>query len=846
MSLREYKQKRSLKDTPEPRAQKKSSKEKLSFVVQQHAASHLHYDFRLEIDGVLKSWAVPKGPSMSPKEKRLAIMVEDHPYDYKDFEGIIPEGNYVAGTVIVWDKGNFYLEEGLTKKETANLYQKQFKKGHVTFFLQGEKLKGTFSLIRIKNRGENEWLLIKKQDGFSMEDGVLKQNKSVKSGKTLQNMAKEKKIPEKKIRRMKKYLKEDEPDISPMPHNLKPMLATAVDSAFDSPEWIFETKWDGYRAMAEINKGKAKLVSRNLKSFNSKFPSIAEKLEQWNINTVLDGEIVALDKSGRPDFQLLQNFMGKAPTLVYYVFDMLWLDGYDMRDLPLSDRKLILKEALKNFEDESICYSPHEEKSGIDCYNKAIENGLEGIIAKKADSIYRNNFRSRNWLKIKVHKRLEAIICGYTGPRNSRKHFGSLILGVYDENGQLKYIGQSGGGFNEKALKSIKEQLEKISVSKSPFEKPPKTNTKATWVKPELVCEVKFTEWTLEGQMRHPVFEGMREDKPAKEVFIEKEKPVKPVVKKISRTKKTHSSNANKEVTIDKVKLKLTNLTKVYWPDEGYTKGNLIEYYSKIAPYMLPYLKNRPQSLNRHPNGIMGKNFFQKDMRNLPPDWMETVKIFSESQDKTINYMVCANKADLIYMANLGCIEINPWNSRIGSLDYPDYSIIDLDPLDVPFDYVIKTAQVVKVILDEAGLKAYCKTSGSKGLHILIPLGETNYTNEDSKELAHTIAKIVHERIPDITSIVRSPSKRKGKVYIDYLQNRKGQTLAAPYSVRPKPGATVSTPLSWEEIKPGLDTKQFNINTIFNRIEQSGDLLKGMFRVKPNMEKALKKLSAML
>ncbi|MDQ3190327.1 MAG: DNA ligase D, partial [Bacteroidota bacterium] len=705
------------------------------------------------------------------------------------------------------------------------------------------------------------------------EKDILLFNKSVKSGKSIEDLAQENtsKIKKKEKKKnsnhnpillprnltrtsqsAKSTKKNEKSKDFPTPQNLMPMLATSVDKPFSNEDWLFEIKWDGYRSMAAIQNGITKLYSRNNKSFDQKFPSIKNALSSINANVVLDGEIVALDKKGAPSFQLLQNYKEKELNLIYYVFDILWLDGKDLRNLPLIDRKEILKQVIADANHSRITYSDHILEDGELFFKEVESNDLEGIIAKRKQGNYYGGKRTKEWLKIKTHKRQEAVICGYTSPRKSRKHFGSLILGVY-QNGKLKYAGHSGGGFDQKTLESIKERLDKITTDSSPFKDTPKTNTKPVWVKPELVCEVKFTEWTQEGQMRHPVFLGIREDKAAKDVVKENEKALEPIVnknvknqtsKRKSNIKSTKKSN-DKEVLINGKKLKITNLSKYYFPDEKYTKSDIIDYYQRISSYILPYLKNRPQSLNRHPNGIKGKNFFQKDVKDMTPDWIKTIEVPSESKGK-IKYMLCQNKATLIYMANLGCIEINPWSSKINKLEYPDYLIIDLDPLEVDFELVVKTALIVKEVLDVAKIPAFIKTSGSKGMHILIPLA-AKYTYHIIKHFAHIIVKIVHNKLPDITSLERSPKKRKNKVYLDYLQNNHGQTIAAPYCIRPRKGATVSTPLKWEEVNYNLHPSQFTIENIFERLKKNGDLLKGLLKHKGiNIEKSLKKLENLL
>lgn len=842
MSLEEYNKKRDFKKTSEPGGKKKSSKKNLMFVVQKHAARNLHYDFRLEMDGVLKSWAVPKGPSLDPKEKRLAMLVEDHPFDYKDFEGIIPDGNYGAGNVIVWDTGSYHALDSEDKKESEKLLKQGFEKGDLKFYLHGEKLNGGYALVNMKKGGNKHWLLIKKKDEFATEKDILKEDKSILTGKRVEEISEDEGVwqSNKKSSGKKKAVSLSpkinksilkEASKKKMPHKIKPMLATLIEEPFDDSGWIFELKLDGYRAVAEIDKGKVELYSRKLNSFNNDYPEIVSSLKKIKNDVVLDGEIVVLDEKGKSKFQLIQKYKRfKEGNLVYYLFDILYLDGHDLRDLPLIKRKELLKSFLPDI--SNIRYSDHIEEHGKDFFKLAAENETEGIIAKDKNSPYRTGKRTKEWLKLKTKLQQEAIICGFTEPKGSRKNFGALILGMYSD-GELIYIGHSGGGFTDDDLKDLYKKFQPLKRKKSPFKEKVKTNTPVTWIEPKLICEVTFSEWTEEGNMRHPVFLGLRKDKEPKEVS--KEIPLE------EKEEKEDENVVEKEITIEGVKLKLTNLNKIYWPDAGYTKKDLIDYYDSVADYILPYLKGRPESLNRHPNGIYGKSFFQKDMRDLPKDWMTTEKVYSGSNDKSINYLICNDKATLIYMANLGCIEINPWFSKIGSLDNPDYLVIDLDPEDISFDKVVEAALAVKEVLNKAGAESFCKTSGATGLHIYVPLA-AKYNYAIAKEFAHVIGKFTHRLVPDFTSLERSPSKRKKKVYLDYLQNRSGQTLAAPYSVRPKPGATVAAPLKWNEVKIGLTPADFTIKNITKRLKKTGDIFSGVLGKGIDIEKCIKNL----
>ena len=810
MSLEEYQAKRAFDSTPEPKGKRHQPVGKaLRFVIQKHAASRLHYDFRLELDGVLKSWAVPKGPSLRPGDKRLAMMVEDHPYDYRQFEGIIPAGNYGAGTVMVWDEGVYMPLEG----EDPQLLRDGLARGDLKFVLLGKKVKGAYALVKIKRPDqENAWLLIKKADEYATEADVSKQDKSVVSGRSMEEIASSNKVWDSTV---------EQPDLSQlprsaMPRDIKPMLATAAEKAFDGDDWLFEVKWDGYRAVAEVD-SKIKLYSRNQQSFNTQFAEVVEALSSLRVPAVLDGEVVAVDEQGRPHFEWLQNWR-KAPQgqLLYCVFDLLWLDGHDLRAAPLWQRKEILRQILP--ESQVLRYSDHVRGQGVAFMAQAQTQQLEGIIAKHAESQYLPAKRSTRWQKIKTQLRQEAVIAGWTEPRGSRRHIGALVLGVY-KGKELVYIGHSGGGPGATALEDIYRRLQPLERETSAFKQPPKTNSEVHWVQPKLLCEVSFTEWTKEGLMRQPILLGLRDDKPARQAVRERA--------------------AEQELVVNRHRLRFSNLDKVFWPDEGYTKGDVLDYYQAVSEYILPYLKDRPQSLLRQPNGIKGKSFFQKDVQDLPPDWVKTADIYSESNDKDIRYLICQDEATLLYMVQLGCIEINPWNSRLKKLENPDWVVMDLDPEAIGFEKVVQTAQTIKKLLDELKVPSFPKTSGKTGLHIYIPLG-AKYSYEQGRQFAEIIARSVHAQLPKFTSVERNPAKRQGKVYIDYLQNRRGQTLAAPYSLRPAPGATVSAPLHWEELTAKSTPAAFNITNMPQRLEKVGDIWKPVLGKGINLATVLK------
>ncbi len=867
MSLEKYVAKRDFKKTSEPKSGKSKDKGQLVFVIQKHDASRLHYDLRLEMDGVLKSWAVPKGPSTDPKVKRLAMMVEDHPYDYRKFEGLIPKGEYGGGTVMVWDEGTYTpIEEIKGKKAQEKYLLTQLKAGSLKIKLQGEKLQGEFALVKTHGMGDNGWLLIKHKDKFAAAKDITKMDKSVLSGKTIAQMEKtgveispapaEQKT---EVADVKALLKKATK--AAIPKGMKPMLATLVDAPFDDPDWQYEVKWDGYRALAFLNKGTVDLWSRNNKSFKEKFYPILQALEEVKLNAVLDGEILVLDEDGKSNFADLQNWRSEADgELVFYVFDLLWLDGKSLMDLPLSERQALLHAVFPTGDDQ-LRLSKVFKTSGIDFFRAAEKMGLEGIIAKKSDSTYLANKRGKDWLKIKVSKRQEVIIAGFTKNDATVKQFSSLLLGVYEQD-TLKYVGKVGTGFSVQLQKELMEQFKLLIVDICPFDVEPDVNkpsrfrpnppkAKATWLKPELVCEVAFSEITHDGVFRHPSFQGMRIDKNAKEVTLEKSVSTVAVIRKeneeqIIKPPKASSRktllNPKEETQVREIcnhDLKFTHLSKLYWPEDQVTKRDMFNYYYQVAEVILPYLKGRPMSLNRFPGGIHSKSFYQKDVKGKAPDWAKTFP-YQTSDGEHKEYLVATDEASLLWMATLGCIEMNPWFSRVQSPDYPDYCVIDLDPDQNTFDQVVEAALEVKKVLDEIGVPCYCKTSGSTGMHIYIPLA-AKYTYEQSQLFARILVNIVHKKLSDFTSLERMIANRKGKMYLDFLQNRPGATIAGPYSLRPKIGATVSMPLAWAEVKPGLKMQDFTIFNALERIKEKGDLFTGVLGEGIDLEEAIKK-----
>jgi bifunctional non-homologous end joining protein LigD len=829
---------------------------------------------------LIKRWAVPKAPSTDQKPKRLAMMVEDHPFDYKDFEGIIPKGEYGGGTVIVWDEGTYEpIEKIRGKKAQEKHLLHQLHTGSLKIVLHGKKLKGEYALVKTHGMGENGWLLIKHKDDYAATADVTKKDKSVISEKTIEQMEKHSdkvwKNGREEQREMTSELKTllKKGKKSKIPIGMKPMLATLVDEPFDDPDWVYEVKWDGYRALGfSLKNGDVQLLSRNNKQFNEKFYPIFELMQNWKMDIVVDGEILVINKEGVSNFGNLQNWRSEADgELVYYVFDLIWYEGKDLTGLPLSERQAILAAVLPQ-DDDRIRLSKVFKAKGTDFFDAAVKMGLEGIIAKKAGSTYLKDNRSSDWLKIKVHLRQEVVIAGFTKNEGTSKQFSSLLLGVY-ENEKLIYAGKVGTGFNDQDQKKMMAQFEPLIINKSPFSEIPDVNkpsrfrrnppkAKATWLKPELVCEVEFSEVTGDGVFRHPSFQGMRIDKTAKSVvreaavetkaIVEAELPDEEETKPVNKDKHAAAIrppkstgrktllNPKDETQVRKVnghELKFTNLSKLYWPEDKVSKRDMFNYYYQVADYILPYLKDRPMSLNRFPGGIHGQSFYQKDVKGKAPEWADTFPYTTgDGEDK--EYLLGNDDAALLWMASLGCIEMNPWFSRSQSPDNPDYCVIDLDPDKNTFDQVIHVAQIVKEVLDKMEVPGYAKTSGSTGMHIYIPLG-AKYSYDQSQMFAKIIVNLVHQQVPEFTSLERIVANRKGKMYLDFLQNRPGATIAGPYSLRPKPGATVSMPLDWREVKPGMTMKDFTIFNALDRLKERGDVFKGVLGKGIDLSKAI-------
>jgi bifunctional non-homologous end joining protein LigD len=847
-NLKLYRAKRSAESTPEPMGSARASRPRL-FVIQKHAARRLHYDFRLEWGGTLWSWAVPKGPSLDPKEKRLAVQVEDHPVEYADFEGVIPTGNYGAGGVIVWDRG---LWTPIDDPADINT------KGSMHFELKGYKLKGEWILVKTK-RDPKEWLLMKKADAYSRTgDAANLPETSVLSGLTVEEIQDGADRVQGVIKNLKRS-KLPERRIDPMKADL--MLAETTDKPFTKKDWIFELKIDGYRLLAGRDaNGKPTLRSRNRHDYTQLFPEIARVLAALPFkDLVIDGEVAVLDERGKSEFQRLQkraqlrkkSEIEKATVelpATFFAFDLLGVEGYDTRGLPLLERKKLLKEIVPSA--GAVRYTDHVATKGEAMFEKVRELGLEGIMAKKADSLYKGG-RWPAWLKIRVEKTGDFVVCGYTVPGGARQGFGALHLGAY-RDGELWYAGRVGTGFNEKQLVDMHRELAKLQIKKPPCKGPVPTSADHKWVKPEWVVEVRYKEVTSDGLLRHPAFLRVRDDKEPEDCVWQGPPPEAaasdppPALLVEDRPKSDGHGKASGKVRTATPKAEKTiafsNLDKVFWPEEGYTKRDLIEFYKNVFPWMQPYLADRPLVLTRYPDGIAGKSFYQKNAPDFFPEWVRTEDIWSGSSERDIRYLVADDLESLLYIVNTGAIPLHLWMSRASDIQHPDWCLLDLDPKTAPFAHVVELAKASKQLCDRIGLPAFIKTSGATGLHVLIPLAG-KFTYDQSRTLGHLLARVIEREHRDIATTARSIPARKGKVYLDFLQNRHGQLMVAPFSVRPLPVAPVSTSLEWSEVNAKLDPKKFTIRTVLKRLEKKGDPLAPLLTTKPDLMKALATLS---
>jgi bifunctional non-homologous end joining protein LigD len=841
MPLSKYRQKRSAENTPEPFGREvptSTSSTGGTFVVQKHAARRLHYDFRLEMEGVLRSWAVPKGPSMNPADKHLAVAVEDHPLEYGDFEGVIPPGNYGAGSVIVWDRGVYEVIDPPGDAAEA------VKKGKIDISLHGFKLNGAFTLVRTGGRrnadpkDEKNWLLIKKRDQYATTEDVFEAHpRSVFSGLTIEELAE---APAAERRLADNLAARHLPELgSKLKYSDFPLtLAKTVDEPFDNDKWLFEIKYDGVRALAIREGENTHLYARKGTDITNRYPEVMLALNSIALDRfVLDGEIVAPDDRGRPNFQLLQRRMhvndarsiarlSLAVPVNYYVFDLMGFDRFDTRTLPLEERKRLLGELIHS--DGPVRYCDHVIGRGKDFYAAISEHELEGIVAKLRDSPYRGT-RTGDWLKIKRPLTQQFVIGGYSNPDGTRTHFGALLLGQYESDGALRYTDKVGTGFNQETLRKIHAMLTDRAQESSPFRKPAPGQPfpeKAHFVRPELVCKVRFTEWTDSGGIRQPSFLGLVENADPRECIYDGPGSLAPAEESVQegiteKTEKKASRGRGKDATPQAAapKASVTNPEKIFWPKDGYTKGDLVEYYRAISKWMLPYLKDRPVMLTRWPDGIEGKMFYQKDAPAFAPPWIRTEKIYSEDSQREISYFILDSEEALAYIANLAAITIHMWSSRIPHLERPDWLLFDIDPKGSTTMHAVEVAREVANVLREVGLEPCLKTSGQMGLHVVVGLAP-KYTYEQAKMFSELVAQVVVNRIPKIATINRNPHTRKGRVYIDYLQLGHGKTIAATFSVRPVARAPVSAPMTWKELKPSLDPTVYNIETMPARMSR--------------------------
>jgi bifunctional non-homologous end joining protein LigD len=891
VELQEYRGKRDFSRTSEPPPESRGGEGHLIFVVQKHRARQLHYDFRLELDGVLKSWSVPKGPSLDPQARHLAVMVEDHPVEYANFEGIIPKGEYGAGEVIVWDTGTYSPDEGgiFLFSDRANAQaqiRNGLEKGKISFTLRGHKLKGSWTLVKVKKR-EKDWLLMKHRDEYaSPGSDILQQGLSVLSGRSLDDV----KTGRAPVPPAPTHLNPGQipgARAAPLPSSVSPMLAHLARAPFSSPEWIFEPKLDGYRIITYVNDSEVNLISRSGINVTAQYSSLVPDLSrQPASHLILDGEIIVMDEKGRQCFQCLQQYLrfrnqtedaeSSSYPLIYYVFDILYLNGYDLRGATLRYRKGLLESILRPT--NQVRLISYFEKDGEAVYKAAVDNGLEGVLAKHIESKYESG-RSRNWLKVKAMLSDEFVIGGYSVAEKGRAQtFSSLLLGYFDAPGKLIFVGHVGSGFDEKTLSELKSRLDALRTEDCPFSEVPPFNAPTTWVHPELVAEVKFSEWTRDGKLRIPVFIRLREDKSPGEIHRTDPVPApsatpKRVAKDTDDTLE-QLQNAKETFTIETEgnKIKLSNLGKVLWPPTAshppITKRHLLTYIVKASSYFLTHLKDRPLTLTRYPSGIQGKHFFQKHWEQPIPDFIDRVKIREEDNTER-EYLVCNNLSTLLWLGQLANLEFHTWFSRISIepdmqssqaetnylLDYPDFIIFDLDPYiysgrEPPgaepepsrtgFAKVTEVALWLKEVLDELSLSAFIKTSGKTGLHVYVPIAR-NIDYKAVRSAAETIGRFLLQRHPAEITMEWTQKKRVGKVFVDHNQNVRGKTLASAYSPRPDPEATVSTPLRWEELGKIYPT-DFSLLTLPDRLKESGDLWANILSARRNLKELLGKV----
>jgi len=882
-SLETYRTKRDPSRTPEPfgpdgeAGEARGAEAPLVFVVQQHAARSLHFDLRLEWGGVLLSWAVPKGPSANPADKQLAVQTEDHPLEYADFEGVIPAGNYGAGAMIVWDRGRLVAKED---------FDEGLVKGKLLFELRGYKLRGTWTLVRLKKEPRS-WLLIKERDAWARADQAFAPQ-SVLSGLTVEELAAGPRRAETLRAELERL---GAPRRAVDPQKVELQLCEPRGEPFSRPGWLFELKYDGYRLLAAKagTPPRPAVYLRKGEEATRSFPEIARALAALPAElVVLDGEVVVLDEQGRPVFGRLQKRARLRRGLdveraalelpaTYFAFDLLAFGEFDLRPLPLRERKRLLRDLVPAL--GPLRYADHVEERGADLYREARRMGLEGVVGKRADSPYRGG-RGPAWVKVRADREDDLVVVGFSEPEGTRAGLGALHLASYEPRGDgehLVYAGRVGTGFSDAQLAELRRRLEPTRRKTPPCEGELPKGREHVWVEPRLVVSVKFSERTEDNLLRQPVFLRERTDKRPEEcvrqdVNLSSEPSVEPAteearggggpasrrpnsLKRESRPSagsplargrreagppppRASGPEARREV-------KLSNLDKVFWPNEGYSKGDLIDYYRAIAPWLLPYLRDRPLVLDRFPDGIDGKSFFQKNAPLGTPEWIRTVGIWSDDTQREIEYFVCNDVETLVHLANLAAIPLHVWASRVGSLDRPDWCILDLDPKAAPFTQVVEVARALHALCEEAGLPSYPKTSGSTGLHVLVPLGG-QCSFAQAKQLGEILAKLLVARLPKLATIERSLAQRGKRVYVDYLQNGEGKLIVAPWSARPVAGARVSTTLDWREVTAKLDPTRFTIKTAPARMKKRGaDPMAAVLTERPDLGAALARLASL-
>jgi bifunctional non-homologous end joining protein LigD len=868
--LSEYTAKRTFSATPEPPAAVAERDGPLLFVIQQHSATRLHYDFRLECDGVLKSWAVPKGPSLDPADKRLAVPTEDHPFDYASFEGVIPPGQYGAGEVIVWDCGVYSPDEEAPWVGDRRAAEKQvlegLAKGKLGITLRGEKVKGSFALVKT-SRGK-DWLLIKHKDRFVSKDDVTARNRSVLSGIAVDEMGA---MP---VERMDAAKLAPIGKLEAMPAKLEPMHAELHDAPFNKPEWVWEPKLDGYRILVFLKGGKVSMLSRKGLELAGDFPALAAELAKQGPDMILDGEVVAFDETGKPSFNAMQN---RSQNVVFYCFDLLHFDGVDLRKAPYEDRRRYLAQCLLPSPRVQLV---HTAEDGVELYAAALASGFEGVIGKRKQSRYEPGKRSGAWVKVKSTKTEDFVVGGYTKGKGSRAPLGALLIGAWDD-GTLRYASHVGSGFDERTLKAVLKRLEPLERKSNPFDRKPELNAPTTWVEPKTVVEVKYQGWTEEGSLRAPVFVRLRDDLDPKKVRkkaastpVSAGSEIDEVVSQLEKSK------ANATLSVGGHEIKVTHLDRVYWPADpalkqpALTKRDLLRYFAQVSPYILPHLADRPLTMIRMPDGIGGQRFFQKHWKQARPKFVESITVYSGSKDESHEYLLCSNLPTLLWLAQSGTLEFHIWHSRArpgpdspvkdtdyassleslesSILNYPDYVVFDIDPYiysgkekagdepelnNVAFEKGKEVAFRLRELLNGMQLEPIVKTSGKTGLHVFLPIRRT-IDFDAAREVSEKVGRHLVRLHPKDVTVEWSVPKRTGKIFMDYNMNVRGKTLNVAYSPRGAPGAPVSMPLSWEELEKAhpLD---FRLTNAAEVLAGRGDCWVDVLKLKQNLENAV-------